>query len=104
MTELFAQIDALLGTSARDLDEIERTLTDGYAQALSLEAEQWRVEKRIQEVAQTLQRGDTAKKARELTTLVEKLDASSGDLTALRERLAVLRRHAEDVRVGSPAR
>ena len=42
MTELFAQIDALLGTSARDLDEIERTLTDGYAQALSLEAEQWR--------------------------------------------------------------
>ena len=104
MTDLYEQIDALIGTSARDLDRIERTLTDGYAHALSIEAEQWRVEKRIQEVAQTLQRGDTAKKARELSTLVQKLDESADDLTALRARLAVLRRHADDVRVGSPAR
>jgi Skp family chaperone for outer membrane proteins len=104
MTDLFQQIDALIGTSTRDLDEIERTLTDGYAQALSIEAEQWRVERRIQEVAQTLQRGDTAKKARELSALVKKLDESAVDLTALRGRLAVLRRHADDVRVGSPAR
>ena len=102
MTDLFEQIDALIGTSARDLDAIERTLTDGYAHALSLEAEQWRVEKRIQEVAQTLQRGDTAKKARELSTLAKKLDESTLDLSTLRERLASLRRHADDVRVGSP--
>ena len=103
MTELLEQIKQMISTSARDLDQLERTLTDGYAHALSLEAEQWRVEKRIQEVAQTLQRGDTAKKARELTTLVKKLDESADDLTELRARLAVLRRHADDVRVGSPS-
>ena len=104
MTDLFEQIDALIRASARDLDQIERTLTDGYAHALSLEAEQWRFEKRIQEVAQSLQRGDTAKKARELSALVKKLDQSAGSLSALRARLTSLRRHADDVRVGSPAR
>ena len=104
MTELFEQIDALIGSSARDLDQIERTLTDGYAHALSLEAERWRVEKRIQEVAQTLQRGDTAKKARELSALAKRLHESTGSLSALRTRLASLRRHADDVRVGSPTR
>ena len=104
MDQLFGQIDALLGTSTRNLDEIERTLTDGYAHALSLEAEQWRIEKRIQEVAQGIQRGDTAKKARELTTLAKRLDGTADDLLALRTRLATLRRHADDVRVGSPVR
>ena len=104
MEKLFGQIDALIGTSVRDLDEIERTLTDGYAHALSLEAEQWRIEKRIQEVAQGIQRGDTAKKARELSTLAKRLDGNADDLSALRSRLATLRRHADDVRVGSPVR
>ena len=104
MEQLFGQIDALLGTSAHDLDEIERTLTDGYAHALSLEAEQWRIEKRIQEVAQGIQRGDIAKKARELTTLAQRLDGNADDLLVLRSRLATLRRHADDVRVGSPVR
>jgi len=102
MEQLFDQIDGLIGTAARDLDEIERTLTDGYAHALSLEAEQWRIERRIQEVAQGIQRGDTAEKARELTTLAEKLDGNAVDLTELRSRLTSLRRHADDVRVGSP--
>lgn len=97
---LLDQIDALIGTAARDLDEIERTLTDGYARALSLEAEQWRIGKRIQEVAQSLQRGDTEKKARELASLAKRLDGNTDDLTVLRTRLAHLRRHADEIRVG----
>ena len=101
MTELFEQISALISVPARDLDTIERTLTDGYAHALSLEAERWRLEKRIKEVAQTLQRGDTAKKAREIATLAERVEHSVGDLAALRALLADLRRHADDVRVGA---
>lgn len=101
MTELLEQISALIGAPARDLDTIERTLTDGYAHALSLEAERWRLEKRIKEVAQSLQRGDTAKKAREIATLAERVEGSVGDLTRLRSLLADLRRHADDVRVGS---
>jgi predicted nucleic acid-binding Zn-ribbon protein len=103
MTELLEQINALISAPTRDLEAIERTLTDGYAHALSLEAEKWRLEKRINEVAQGLQRGDTAKKARELATLAHRVEGSVGDLTALRSLLAELRRHAEAVRVGSAA-
>jgi chromosome segregation ATPase len=99
MTKLFDQIAKLISASTRDLDEIERTLTDGYAHALSLEAEKWRLQKRIAEVAQGLQRGDTAEKTHELSALAERLDGNEGDLAQLRARLADLRRHADDVRV-----
>jgi uncharacterized membrane protein YccC len=98
MEELLGQIDTLIGTAARDLDQIERTLTDGYAHALSLEAEKWRIERRIQEVAHDLNGGDTSTKARELTSLAERLDGNVGDLTKLRTLLADLRRHAQAVR------
>jgi hypothetical protein len=103
MTELLEKINALISAPTRDLDTIERTLTDGYAYALSLEAEKWRLEKRISEVAQSLQRGDTAKKARELATLASRVEGNVGDLVALRSVLADLRRHADAVRVSSPA-
>jgi hypothetical protein len=103
MTELLETINALISAPTRDLDTIERTLTDGYAQALSREAEKWRLEKRITEVAQSLQRGDTVKKARELATLANRVEGNVGDLVALRSVLADLRRHADAVRVGSPA-
>ena len=101
MTELLDAINALMRTSTRDLDAIERTLTDGYAHALSLEAERWRIEKRISEVAQSLQRGDTAKKARELSALAKRLDGNADDLSQLRGLLSQLRTHADGVRVAS---
>jgi predicted nucleic acid-binding Zn-ribbon protein len=103
MTELLAQINALISAPTRDLEAIERTLTDGYAQALSLEAEKWRLEKRINEVAQSLPCGDTAAKARELAALAKRVETSIVDLTRLRLLLIDLRRHADEVRVGSPA-
>jgi hypothetical protein len=103
MTELLEKINALISAPTRDLDTIERTLTDGYAYALSLEAEKWRLEKRISEVAQSLQRGNTAEKARELATLANRVEGNVGDLVALRSVLADLRRHADAVRVSSPA-
>jgi hypothetical protein len=101
MTELLEKINALISAPTRDLDTIERTLTDGYAYALSLEAEKWRLEKRISEVAQSLQRGDTAMKARELATLANRVEGNVGDLVALRSVLADLRRHADAVRVSA---
>jgi hypothetical protein len=103
MSELLEKIKALMSAPARDLETIERTLTDGYAQALSLEAEKWRLEKRINEVAQSLERGDTAEKARELAVLANRVEGNVGDLVALRSVLADLRRHADAVRVGSAA-
>jgi DNA-directed RNA polymerase beta' subunit len=96
--ELFEQISALIRASNRDLNRIERTLTDGYAHALSLEAEKWRLQKRITEVAQGLEHGDPTGKARELTQLAQRLDGKSGELSELRGRLGALRRHAEEIR------
>jgi len=104
MTELLERIETMISTETRDLDQIERTLTDGYAEALSLEAEKWRLERRIAEVTQGIQRGDTAQKARELATLTRRLDGNEGRLTKLRALLVDLRRHATGVRVGSPVR
>ena len=101
MTELQEAIHALMSAPVGDLDVIERTLTDGYAQALSLEAENWRIEKRISEVAQSLQRGDTAKKARELSMLAKRLDGNAGDLAELRSLLTQLRAHADGVRLSA---
>ena len=103
MTELLEQIKALMDAPAHDLEHIERTLTDGYAHALSLEAERWRIEKRLAAVVQGLESGDTAKKARELSDLSKRLDGNAGDLASLREALGELRRHADVIRVGSPA-
>jgi predicted nucleic acid-binding Zn-ribbon protein len=103
VTELLEQIRALIGESTRDIARIERTLTDGYAHALTLEAEKSRLQKRLNEVTQGLQRGDTAKKAREISDLAQRIDVHKDDLVRLRGMLTDLRRHADDVRVGSPS-
>jgi hypothetical protein len=104
MTDLVDRIETMITTETRDLVQIERTLTDGYAEALSLEAERWRIERRIAEITHGIQRGDTAKKARELASLSRRLDGNQGTLAKLRALLADLRRHANGVRVGSPDR
>jgi hypothetical protein len=103
MTELLDQIRTLLGGSTDDLDQIERTLTDGYAHALTLEAEKARLERRLTEVVQGIQCGDTVQKAQELTELTRKIDGNADDLVVLRGMLGDLRRHADGVRIGSPA-
>ena len=103
MTDLLAQITTLLSSPAHDLEEIEHTLTDGYAHALSLDAERLRLEKRVASVTQGIQGGDMAKKAHELAALAERLDGNAVDAEKLRGLLADLRRHADGVRVGSPS-
>jgi hypothetical protein len=98
MTELFDRITTLIDESERDLDRIERTLTDGYAHALSLEGERLRLERRMSELARELNVGDTATKTDELSSVARRLDGNAGDLSRLREALAELRRHAAAVR------
>jgi hypothetical protein len=101
MAALLDEINALMANAGSDLGRLERVLTDGYAHALSLEAERWRLEKRISEVAQGLQRGDTAQKAKELATIAKRLDVNAGALSSLRALLVDLRGVAEQVRVAS---
>lgn len=92
---LTERIDALLavdrGSSDPFLTMLERTLTDGYACALALEAERWRLERRIGEVAAQLQEGNRELKAQELVLLSERHADAGAELTALRDRLAALR-------------
>ena len=105
MADLLEKINALIAAPADapscDLDQIENTLTDGYARALSLEAERWRIEKRLSEIAQGLKSGDFAEKATELRALATRLDGNADELVKLRALLNDLRRRADDVRVAA---
>ncbi len=88
-TSLLDEINALIDAPSVGRAQLERTLTDGYAHALSLETERSRLEKRVNEV---MQRGNSTEKAQELTQLAKRLDGNAGELSQLREVLARLRR------------
>jgi hypothetical protein len=49
MSELIERITQLIESPERDSELLEQTLTDGYARALSLEAEQQRLERKLAE-------------------------------------------------------
>jgi chromosome segregation ATPase len=100
LSELLDRIDAILAerASESDVDSIERTLTDGYAQALELEAERWRVERKIGEVARLLSGGNAADHTAELSALSQRLTRADRELGRLRASLTELRRHADSVR------
>ena len=72
------------GVGAPSLDAIESTLTDGYAEALALEAERSRIERRLGEVARD---ADDADDVREFARLSECLESTDGELARLRSLL-----------------
>jgi len=91
-TTILDEIGALIDAPSVDRAHVERTLTDGYAHALNLEAEQWRLKKRVEEITHALQRQDDADaRTKELRALSRRLDGTAGDLSRLRTRLAELR-------------
>jgi hypothetical protein len=92
MGDLRERISELISSPERDLDHLERTLTDGYAHALMLEAERRRLERRLTEVALSLQPGDPGGKTSELSELAHRLNGTAGELGDLRGRLSELRR------------
>jgi hypothetical protein len=100
-TDIFTEIEALLSERAKPgLDQLEDTLTSGYAAALALEAERWRIERRISEVAALLgegKRGGT----KEIVKLAERLNTADADLARLRGMLTTLRDRADAVRAAA---
>ena len=85
---------------AASLARLERTLTDGYAYALELESERWRLEQRMSELTGELDGGDQELKARELALLSDRLAKNASTLSGLRGTLTRLRAHTSATRSG----
>ncbi len=95
--EIRALLDApAAGAGAPTLAAIEHTLTAGYAEALTLEAERWRIERRIAEVATGI--GEGTGSTSELTALGRRLSNADSELGHLRELLGSLRERAAAAR------
>ena len=96
-------IEDLLNTPASDaetptLARLEEALTNGYAEALALEAERLRLERRISAVARQVGGGDVSAFAEELTSLGRRLTRADSELEKLRALLDVLQRRARAAR------
>jgi Mg2+ and Co2+ transporter CorA len=105
LPELFDRIRALVedeprGTSNRLLEQMEHTLTDGYAHALALEGQTIRIERQIGATFKRLKRGDEPE---EIGRLTDRLAATERELLRLRTLLDELRRRVDGVRSASPA-
>jgi hypothetical protein len=98
LQSLLTEIDGLLesascGEDAPTRSEYDEALTSGYARALALEAEHWRIERRISEVGNELAAG-VDNQGDELSVLAQRLSGAEGDLSHLRSRLSSLRTKA----------
>jgi hypothetical protein len=91
---IFAEIAALLDERSKaGLPELEYTLTAGYAAALQLEADRWRIERRISHVASQIDVGGHSR-TRELSRLARRLKSADDELARLRAILRALRERA----------
>jgi hypothetical protein len=86
------------GEGAPTLAYLEEMLTAGYARAMSLEAEQWRLQRRLVDVALRLADEHNELQARELKKLAGQLRAIDSDLVGIRALIRSLRARADDAR------
>ena len=103
LAPLLERITTLLRNRPADpgkplVTEMEDTLTDGYARALQLEGERLRIERRIGELARSV---DGPDEAAELKALAARLRAVDGELGGLRGHLGALQKHLEHVRAAA---
>jgi hypothetical protein len=103
LAPLLERISGLLKNRSADpgkplVTEMEDTLTDGYARALQLEAERLRLERRIGELAHSV---DGREEAEELKALAGRLRDVDVELEGLRNRLGALQKHLEAVRAAA---
>jgi len=80
------------------LERVDVTLTDGYAHALQLEAERWRIQRRIGEVVAGLPAGTDREHEPELVALAERLTSANESIDSLRALLASLRERRSALR------
>jgi hypothetical protein len=89
------------GAQAPTLARMEDTLTEGYALALALEAERWRLERRLGEVARAVGGTDGSTFVEELSTLGSRLTSADGELTKLRSLLGSLHERTRSARLAA---
>jgi hypothetical protein len=85
---LIERVSGLLGDSTRN---VERTLTDGYAGALALEAERARLERRFADLTGELAENPGSEGASELRSLRRRMSQTDDELSRLRAVLALVR-------------
>jgi hypothetical protein len=89
------------GAGAPSLDAIESTLTNGYAEALALEAKRFRIERRLGEVARD---AEDEGNIREFARLSECLETADGELARLRSLLRNLQARRRNARSSRSSR
>jgi hypothetical protein len=90
--ELGLLIDAPPARDDEARAHVERTLTDGYAYAMSLEASRVKLERQIGSVASEVSVSERGARTEELQELSARLTRTAADLKRLRALLATLRR------------
>jgi hypothetical protein len=85
---LIDRVSELLGESRGD---VERTLTDGYAGALALEAELARLERSFAELTRALADDQDSERLDELRSLRHRISRTDEELSQLRAVLARVR-------------
>jgi hypothetical protein len=94
---MLQQIEELLSAESPALSHLEETLTQGYAEALALDAERLRLERRIGEVA----REGRADLGAELSSLGKRLTVTDDELMRLRTVLGTLHDRTRSAREAS---
>jgi hypothetical protein len=92
------QIENLLADAEPSLAVLEDTLTQGYAEALALEAERSRIERRIGEVARTVVEPVTTHVTDEIVALGRRLTHADVELGRLRTVLLRLQARTRALR------
>jgi hypothetical protein len=80
------------------LELVDETLTEGYAHVLQLEAERWRIERRIAELVAALPSETSELGAAELAELSQRRTSANESIAALRALLDSLRERRSELR------
>jgi hypothetical protein len=92
LTEIRSLLDVPEGRDAPSRDEVEHTLTSGYAYALALEGERLRIERRLRAL---LRSGGSGKRAtNEVAEVTRRLARADQELAGVRALLSSVRAQA----------
>ncbi len=86
------------GADAPTLSDLEEMLTTGYARAMAIEGEQWRLQRRIVDVAVRIADDYNELQTVELRKLARQLRSVDAELISIRALIRSLRARADEAR------